>query len=275
MSLLSHIKHTAKSWSKNPLPSDGVCLALGGGAVLGAAHIGVLKALSQKKISVKQISGTSIGALIATLYAFGKTPDDIEHFVSDLAWLDVTSFTLSKYGILSNDDLGRRLDDYLGQVHFSETVIPLFLVATDISNGKKVILKQGRIAKAVMASSCIPGVFVPVDIEDRLLVDGGLVENVPISPFQELKDETFIIGVDLNAGRHYERPEDIVDVFANAIDIAIDNFTRSQLKTADLIIAPELSSYSRRDTSRVTELINEGYQAALKVLEKVATKPSK
>ena len=261
-------KRLARLWESTTLPREGVSLALGGGAVLGAAHVGVLKALDEHDVKVLQISGTSIGAFIATLYAFGKKPAEIEKIVTELDWLDVTKFTLSKYGILSNEALGKQLTSELGDVDFDEAEIPLTLVATDISSGKKILLNKGKVARAVMASSCIPGAFIPVDIDDRLLVDGGLVENVPISPLRE-SGADFIIGVDLNAGRHYQRPDDIIDVLANAIDIAIDNVTRSQTTDADLLIAPELASYSRRDTSRSAELIEEGYRIASELLLKL------
>jgi NTE family protein len=109
---------------------------------------------------------------------------------------------------------------------------------------------------------------VPVEIDGKLLVDGGLLENVPVSPLREAGAE-FIVGVDLSAGRHYQRPQDIIDVFANAIDIAIDNVTRSQTSDADLVIAPELSSYSRRDMSRIPELIEEGHRVTRQLLDKL------
>jgi NTE family protein len=257
-----------KLWEGRRIPKEGVGLALGGGAVLGAAHVGVLKALREYEINIKRISGTSIGAFIATLYAFGKTPYEIEEIVTELDWLDVTSFTLSRYGILTNADLGKQLSSLLGEVDFNQAQIPLFLMSTDLSTGKKVVLKEGSVADAVMASSCLPGIFVPVEINDRLLVDGGLVENVPVSPLREA-GEKFIIGIDLSTGRQYQRPQDIIDVFANAIDIAIDNVTRLQTSDADLIIAPGLSSYSRRDTSRIPELIKEGEKAAQQLLMKL------
>ncbi len=268
MDFMSTWRKFASLWEGSSLPKTGVALALGGGAVLGAAHIGVLKALDERAIKINCISGTSIGALIATLYAFGQSPREIEDIVADLDWLDVTSFTLSRYGILSNDELGQHVTDVLGDVEFNQAQIPLSLIATDLASGEKVILDHGQVAPAVMASSCIPGVFVPVEIDNRLLVDGGLVENVPVSPLRRVSAE-FVVGVDLNAGRHYQRPDDIIDVLANAIDIAIDNVTRSQTSEADLIIAPELNSYSRRDTSRIAELIDEGYQVTLRLLDKL------
>jgi len=261
-------KHLAKSWENARLPKGGISLALGGGAVLGAAHIGVLKALDEYAISINRISGTSIGAMIAALYAFGKSPEEIEQNVVELEWLDVTSFTLSKYGILSNDDLGMQVSNLLGKVDIAEARTPLYLMATDLTHGAKVVLSKGDVSQAVMASSCIPGIFVPVEIDGQLLVDGGLLENVPVSPLREA-GAGFIVGVDLSAGRHYQRPQDIIDVFANAIDIAIDNVTRSQTSEADLIIAPELSAYSRRDMSRIPELIEVGYQSTRQLLDKL------
>lgn len=261
-------KKLLKKRDSRRIPREGVSLALGGGAVLGAAHVGVLKAMHEHAIPIRQISGTSIGAFVAALYAFGKTPAEIEEIVSDLDWLDVTSFTLSRYGILNNSDLGDKLTSLLGEVDFKQAKIPLFLIATDLGTGKKVVLKEGRVADAVMASSCLPGIFVPVEINNRLLVDGGLVENVPVSPLKEANGGV-VVGVDLSAGRHYQRPQDIVDVFANAIDIAIDNVTRLQTSAADLIIAPVLSSYSRRDTSRIPDLIKEGERAAQQLFVKL------
>ncbi|PLX79406.1 MAG: patatin [Desulfuromonas sp.] len=249
------------------MPKSGIALALGGGAVLGAAHVGVLKALDEHGIKINKISGTSIGALIATLYAFGKSPAELQQIVNELEWLDVSSFTLSRFGILSNDELGKKVNQILGKVSFSDAKIPLYLIATDLTEGRKVVLDKGDVAKAVMASSCIPGVFVPVEIDDMLLVDGGLTENVPVATLRDAGDD-FIIGVDLASGRHYQRPQDIIDVIANAIDISIDHVTKTQSSVADLIIAPELSSYSRRDTSRIDELINEGYDSTCRLLEK-------
>jgi len=268
MSFSDTWKHLARLWEGARLPRGGISLALGGGAVLGAAHIGVLKALDGYGVKINRISGTSIGAMIAALYAFGKSPEEIERNVVELEWLDVTSFTLSRYGILSNDDLGRQVSNLLGNVDIAEARIPLYLMATDLTDGAKVVLSKGNVSQAVMASSCIPGVFVPVEIDGQLLADGGLLENVPVSPLREA-GAGFIVGVDLSAGRHYQRPQDIIDVFANAIDIAMDNVTRSQTSEADLIIAPELSSYSRRDISRIPELIEEGYRSTRQLLDKL------
>ncbi len=237
-------------------------LALGGGAKLGAAHIGVLKALEDMSIDVHCISGTSIGAYIAALYAFGVRPSDIEEEMQGLNWLDISSFSFLKlkFGLLTNDKLGRSIERLLGEVRLEDASIPLAIVATDIAEREKVVLQEGALARAVMASTCVPGIFSPVEIGDQMLVDGGLVENVPISPLGKLGAD-LTAGVDLSAKRSYRRPDDLVDVLVNSIDIAIDNATRLQTSEADIVISPDLRAYSRMDAGQIDKLVDEGYKA--------------
>ena len=173
-------------------------LALCGGAVLGAAHVGILRAFEEKGLRIHCLTGTSIGALISALYAFGTPLDEIEAVVTGMGWLDVTSFVPSKLGLLSNQKLGDIVTDILGEVRIEESPLPIAFIAADLRSGEKVLLNHGDVATAVMASACIPGLFIPVEFEDRLLVDGGLVEIVPISPLREMGAE-FVVGVDLRA----------------------------------------------------------------------------
>lgn len=187
-----------------------LALALGGGATLGAAHIGVLKALNE------------------------KLDDSVEKL--------------------------------LGDVQIQDSRIPLAIVATDIANCKKAVSTQGSVSQEVVASSCLPGVFSPVDIDDQMLVDGGLVENVPISALHDLGAD-ITLGVDLNAHRSYRKPEDLIDVLINSMDIAIDNATRLQTSDADLVIAPKLQAYSRTDSKQISELLDEGYKLCRSALD--------
>lgn len=244
-----------------------VGLALGGGATFGAAHIGVLKALDEMSIDIHCISGTSIGAYVAALYAFGVAPSKIEQEVTGLDWLDITSFSLLKlkFGLLTNEVLGNSINKLIGDVAIQESNVPLAIVATDIGECKKLVLTEGNVAMAVMASSCVPGIFSPIKIDGRMVVDGGLVENVPVSPLNELGAD-FMIAVDLSRGRSYRKPDDIVDVLINSIDLAIDNATRLQTSKADLVISPKLSAYSRSDTGKTAKLIEEGYERARREL---------
>jgi len=244
-----------------------VGLALSGGATLGAAHVGVLRALREDRIPVDRLSGTSIGAVAGVLYAFDTPVDAIEKVALEMSWLSISSFSPSRLGLLANRKLGGILSEHIGDPDFSEAKIPFSVVATDISRGEKVILSSGKVLPAVMASACVPGIFQPVEHDGRLLVDGGLIENLPITPLQELGARS-IIGVDLNLRREYQKPEDMVDVILNATDIAINSTTRIQARDRiDLLIAPALSSYSRFRSRRGEQLVEEGYRAAKDALE--------
>lgn len=242
-----------------------VGLALGGGAALGAVHIGVLKAIEELDISLDAISGTSVGAVVAVLYASGESCEEMERFARDLNWFDVTGFTLSQYGLLTNKKLGDALRERLGKKRIEETSLPVSVVATDISHGEKVILNRGDCVTAVLASTSVPGIFVPIEEGDRFLVDGGLTENVPVSPLKQMGVST-IIGVDLNANRSFTKPDTIVSVLRNSFDIAQMYASRLQRERADIVIAPDVTEYSLFLMSSVPDLIDTGYRAALEVL---------
>lgn len=247
-------------------------LALGGGAVLGTAHIGVLQALEEFDITIDYISGTSIGAFIGALYAFGKTPQDIERLVTTLDWLDISKFSLSKFGILSNEGLGELINEELGDVSFSDAIIPLAIVATDITKGEKIVLREGKLIPAVMASTCIPGIFKPINHEGRLLVDGGIIENVPTSMLREM-GANYIIGIDLTTAHLQTKPEDILGVLLNTFDIAFNNQTKIQMSDADVVLDLDLSNFNLVDTNQIPELIKQGYHDASLLFQKTMKRP--
>lgn len=243
-----------------------VGLALSGGATLGAAHVGILRALEEDEVPVDRLSGTSIGAVAAALYAFGTPIDEIEEIALEMSWLSISSFRPSRLGLLDNRRLGDVLGAVIGQPDFEDAPIPFGVVATDIGTGERVVFTRGPVVPAILASACMPGIFQPVEHADRLLVDGGLVENLPGSVARSLGANT-VIGADLNSRRSYQQPDDLIDVVLNATDIAINNATRLQATDAiDLHIAPQLSSYGRFRSSRGTQLIEEGYVAAKRAL---------
>lgn len=241
-------------------------VALGGGAAYGAAHIGVLKAFDQIGIQPRFISGTSIGAYVAAHYAFGTSLEKLEEIGRNLDWLDVTGFKLSKLGLLSNERLGKSVIEQIGKVTIEESQIPLCMIATNICTGKKILLDKGPLHKAVMASSCLPGIFVPVEWENMQLVDGVLCENVPVSPLIEMGAEE-VIAVDLTTNRKYKCPEDLIDLLTNTIDIGLNNMIQEQLKSKNTtVIQPELTAYNKADTGKAENLIREGYEATMKAL---------
>ena len=242
-----------------------VGIALGGGAVLGAVHIGVIKALEEHDVTIECISGTSIGALIASLYACGMNGVSIEKLLSTQSWFDVSHISLSKMGILSNQKLGKFVSKHVGSKSFDETDIPLAIVASDLIEGEKIILNQGKIADAVMASTCIPGIFSPVTIGDQVLVDGGITENIPISPLKLLGCQS-IVGVNLTNIKNPD-PKNVFDVLMNAFNIAQHNTAKLQQEDSDIVITPDLSQFNYVNTKQIPELISIGYEETVSILE--------
>jgi NTE family protein len=243
-------------------------LALGGGAVLGAAHIGVIRSVQEYGIPIQYLSGTSIGAFVAALYAFGLDWREIREVALDLDWLEISGLSLSQYGLLSNKKIGKVITDKLGNVQFSESKIPLSIIATDIAKGKKVVLAEGPVSEAVMASTCIPGIFIPIEKSDKMLIDGGIMENVPVLSLQNMGAD-FVIGVDLNAKQTFIKPGNIVEVLINTINLSLLNVTRLQTEEADLMIKPDLSGFNLYDTKQISDLIDKGYNDSKECIRKI------
>ena len=245
-------------------------LALGGGAAKGVAHIGVLKALEDADIEVDYIAGTSVGAMIAALYAFRVDVETIGSLARRLTMSKVTSFKLNKTGFFSTESLRELMLEYVGDVAIEDAAIPLSIVATDINSGEEIVLTSGSVVDAVCASAAIPGIYIPVEINGRTLVDGGLVQNVPIEALQTA-GAGVTIASHLNSVSHYQEISHVLDVMRNAFEIAVSQHTQDQLKEADLLISMDLSDFSLRDnTERYDELFNIGHQAATVQLTKLA-----
>ena len=260
------LARTQRWWQSRHLRRP-VGLALSGGATLGAAHVGILRALEEAKVPIDRIAGTSIGAVAGALYAFHTPIEAIEEIALEMSWLSISSFRPSRLGLLANRRLGAVLEEALGTPRIEDAAIPLAVVATDIARGERVVLDAGPVVPAVLASACVPGIFQPVEHAGRTLVDGGLVENLPGPALRERGART-VIGADLNTHRSYQTPDDLIDVVLNATDIAINNATRLQSsKAIDLNIAPALSSYGRLRSRHGSQLIDEGYRAARTALE--------
>lgn len=234
---------------------------------MGAAHIGVLKALEEAKIEISCLSGTSIGSVVGAMYAFGMSPEEIEAIATELRWMDISKPVLSKYGLLSNVKLGDLLRRYLGDRRLEDAQIPLTIVATDIAKGHKVVFREGDLAEAVMASSSIPGIYAPIEYKGRLLVDGGVVENVPVETLLTM-GPGYTVGVDLNAKHDYRTPKNLVDVMMHSFHHMMRAAIDPQIVHADLMIEPDLAGYSRADTSKVGEMVQRGYVAAVEAIER-------
>ena len=252
-----------------PLPKQKLGLALSGGATRGLAHIGVLQALEAAGLRPDYISGTSIGAFAAALYAFGVPLAEMRIVGQSMTPLRVSKLKLTRYGLFSNEELGRLIKSRIGDARIEDADIPLAIMTTDISTGERVALREGGVAAAVMASSAMAGIYQPMRINNRMLMDGGIMEDVPVSPLRPM-GAAVVVAVNLSAERKYRMPEDIIDVLFNAFDIAIDENTKEQVKDADVLIEPRLSRFHRmNNTIQIDELIAEGFRAATESIPKI------
>lgn len=238
-----------------------VGLALGGGAVLGFSHVGILEALHEAGIEIHRIAGTSAGALVAALYAFGTGPDRMHDLLVPLTWRKVSNFSASSLGLLSNEAITHIIDDELGPVRIEDAGIPLAIVTADIHTGETVVLRQGPLAQAVRASAAIPGIYAPVTIDDRVLVDGGIVANVPVRPLRDM-DADVIIAATLGEALAFQPVRTLVSVLTNAFLIAVYTATRLDLlEGVDVVIAPDLKVYNHWDVRQRDDLIAKGREA--------------
>jgi len=172
-------------------------LALGSGAARGGAHIGVLKVLEREGIQVSAIAGTSVGALVGALYASGMSAVEIEQVALTLKWKKLIDFRISQTGLVEGTRIERYIRKLLKGKQFSEMRIPLSTVAADIANAQKVVFCMGDVAQAVRASISIPAVFRPLEIKDRLFVDGGIMDPVPVEVVKGMGAD-IVIAVDLS-----------------------------------------------------------------------------
>ncbi len=183
-------------------PRPTIALALGGGAARGWSHIGVINALQERGIEADMVCGTSIGALVGAAHAAGQLPH-LENWVRGLRWQDVVGFldlTLTKGGVIQGKKVFDQLRQHYRVEHIEELQRPFGAVATNLNNGLEVWLREGPVVEAVRASSSLPGLFTPVYYDGHWLVDGGLVNPVPVSLCRAMGAE-LVIAVDLFAQR--------------------------------------------------------------------------
>lgn len=245
-------------------PSIG--LALGGGFARGIAHIGVLKVLEEEGIPVRLIAGTSVGALIGACYCGGLSISELQQIARNTRFTSLARWTLSRYGFASNDRMITFLTKVLKVRTFEEMRIPLGVTATDFNTGEPVVFHSGEIIDPVRASCAYPGMFLPVHIRGRYLVDGMLSHPVPTHPLREMgADRVLAIhlkGTWASGGP----PRHLFAVIGQSFAIAQDAMAPMWKQAADLVVEPDVAGFDYDDFKRSDELIRVGEQAMRKAL---------
>jgi NTE family protein len=241
-------------------------LALSGGAARGIAHIGVLQYLEERGVKPCCIAGTSAGSIVGALYCSGKSVEELTHIASVMSWKDLIRIAIPRKGLIKSSLLHKSLEEYLGDITFEELKIPLLINAVDLLEGEEVLFEEGPVIDAVTASCAIPGIFSPVRFNKRLLVDGGLLDNVP-SAHMRKKNVDYVIAVNVTAQRPLKKePENIFEVLVQSYYILLHQRDIPSYKHADILIEPNLGDYSFWDTGKSKQLIREGYKAAAAAL---------
>jgi NTE family protein len=244
-------------------------LALGGGFARGIAHVGVLKVLEEEGIPIRVVTGTSVGALIGASYCSGLCARELEEVARSVRFTTFARWTLSRYGFASNDRMVAFLARTLRVRTFEELRIPLGVTATDFNTGEGVIFHSGPIVDPVRASCAYPGMFLPVNIRGRWLVDGMLSHPVPTLPLREMGADR-VLAVHLK-GQWSKNgpPRHLFDVIGQSFAIAQDKMSTVWKSAADLIIEPDVAGFAYDDFKRAAQLVHAGEVAMRQALPEV------
>ncbi|HEY1264683.1 MAG TPA: patatin-like phospholipase family protein [Terriglobales bacterium] len=242
-------------------PSAAIGLALGGGFARGIAHIGVIKVLEEENIPISFVAGTSVGALIGAAYCSGLDTDELEQVARQVRFKHFARWTVSRLGFASNQRMIGFLNRILKVKTFEELRIPLAVTATDFSSGEGVVFRSGPLVDPVRASCAYPGMFLPVKIDGRLLIDGMLSHAVPTVPLREM-GATRVLAVHLKGNWiNGDGPRHLFDIIGQCFAIAQKMTCDVWQRAADLVIDPDVTGFKYDDFERTSDLIRAGEEA--------------
>lgn len=249
-------------------------LVLSGGGARGIAHLGVIKALEESNIGFDVISGTSAGSIIGALYAQGMNVNEILNILIDIKPLKFIQPALNTKGLLKMEVIEKFLSQYIPKNDFSALKIPLYIAATNIRTGETEYFENGNLISAICASSCIPVLFNPVNYNDQLYIDGGILNNLPTEAIRDHCD--VIIGVHSNPiDRDFEF-KNFSSGMERALMLAITRNVYQSAQLCDFLIEPQgLEPFKVLDISKAKEIFKIGYQEGirqineLKILESI------
>jgi len=249
---------------KKPL----VGLALGAGGARGLAHLGVIEILEKENIPIDIITGTSMGSLIGGIYACGTPVKYIIQLSRELNWDNVTDITFPRKGLIKGDKLLSFLEIITQNKDFEDLQIPFAAIACDIEKGEHIVLNTGSVAKAIRASTSIPGIYVPFQHQDRYLVDGGVLDRVPISTLRMMGAD-IIIAVDIGVKAVNNNVKNLFDILLNTFDIMQQEFEKIKEHDADIIIKPDLENITKFELDKADLCVKAGRDVAKQMLDKI------
>ena len=242
-------------------------LVLSGGGMRGAAHIGAIKALEEHNLYPTHIAGTSAGAIVGALYAYGYKWEDILKFFKSVQILDIKKYALNKPGFIDAEKFYPEFKNYIINDDFSFLKKDLSITATNILNGNLEIFDKGELIRPILASAAMPGIFAPVKINDSYYIDGGTLNNFPVELLKTTCDKiigVYVNGFDtikINALKHSH------NVIERAFKLKSVKDDQEKFNDCDLVISPkELNNYGTFDRKHLDDIFKIGYDATIKEL---------
>lgn len=243
-------------------------LVLSGGGARGIAHLGVIKALQEKKLEIDAVSGTSAGSIVGAFVAAGYEPEEVFEIITKTNFIAAVRPALNIKGLLKMDALGEILKRYLPQ-DFDHLKIPLTVAATEINEGREYYFSEGPLILPVLASSCIPVIFSPVSFKSGLFIDGGILDNLPVGPLKGKCD--FIIGCHTNPIDDNFNAKSFNLLIERTLLLAINKNVIRNKDLCDLFLEPQdLKTYRSLDLGKAKEIFEIGYIYAKEKLEPLA-----
>lgn len=243
-------------------------IAFGGGGARGFTHLGVIKAFEEFGLKFDYVAGTSVGSLVGAFYAAGYTYKQMYDIVKVIKEKDIRKniipFTPSKL-----DGVGEIVTNNLGDINIEDLKLPFSAVAVDIKTTNEVCISKGNLAKAVMGSCAVPGVFQPVVFDDMILCDGGLQNTIPADIPRHYGCD-YVISIDVNKSRTYGTDNTrLLDVLLCSIRILMKSNAVRGYVNSDLVITPETKRFKSTKTDGMEDMIEEGYKAAIDAMPQI------
>ncbi|MBR7748097.1 patatin-like phospholipase family protein [Undibacterium baiyunense] len=250
-------------------------LALGGGAARGFAHIGVIKVLEAQGIFPDVIVGTSAGSVVGAMYAAGNNGYTLQKMALDMDEATISDWSLPFFskssGVLKGEALQNYVNRMVGQSSIEKLKKPFGAVATDLNTGMPILFQRGNTGLAVRASSSVPGVFQPVKINDRFYVDGGLVSPVPVRFARDMGAD-IVIAVNISSAPEGQAASSSLEILMQTFTIMGQSINQFELKSADIVIKPDLPTMKGNDFNGRNLAILAGERAANAVMAEIKEK---
>lgn len=242
-----------------------IAVVLGAGASRGFAHVGVLKMLEMHRMPVHMVVGTSVGAFVGSLYAYGFSPYELQTIALGIQKDDVADYIIPDNGFIKGEKLENYINNLVKFTPLDKLKIPFYAVATNIRTGEEMVFGRGNTGRAVRASCAVPGIFNPVVIGENVYVDGGVVSPVAVNAARRLGADV-VIAVDISSGVTPTAPLGTLETIMQSVDIMHNKMSVIQLKGADVVIRPKVTHIGSGDFTKRNEAIMEGEKAAAEAI---------